>query len=316
MPDNDSLTDEGLPPLACERACVVFGGKTALNDVSLSVAAGEVYALIGPNGAGKSTLVKAICGRVPLSDGEVNVSGAPAGSRRARLRIGVAPQRPALYDRLTARENIACFARLAGAVGGEELAERALSLAGLPDVDRALAGRMSGGQRQRLNIAAAVAHGPALVILDEPSAALDREGVDGVNALIARLADSGVAVLLVTHDMTQAELLAGRVGVLSSGRLVAEDSPTGLRESYGGAGLVVTIVADASAAPVLSAEAFDEIAPRRWSGRLANQGEVAALAEKVGRIGGSIRSIETAAPTLSAAVAALLSDAKFEGRRA
>lgn len=301
-------TEDRVPALQVDAARIAYGGKIAVDGVSLRIEQGEVYALVGPNGAGKSSLIKAICARLPLAGGAISVGGAPAGAPDARRRIGVAPQRPALYDRLTARENIACFARLAGlkAADAKARAEDALSLARLDGLGEALAGRLSGGQRQRINIAAAVAHGPALAILDEPAAALDRDGVEGVNALIEKLAARGVGVLLVTHDLAQADLLATRVGVLDAGRIAAEDVPARLHEAFGGGGLIVTIVAEESAGTALSAEKFERVGPQRWRGRLQDHGAAAALADRIARAGGAIRSIETAAPTLADAVATIL----------
>jgi ABC-2 type transport system ATP-binding protein len=301
-------TEESAPPLQVDSARIAYGGREAVDGVSLRIAGGDVYALVGPNGAGKSSLIKAICARLPLAGGAISVGGAPAGAPEARRRIGIAPQRPALYDRLTARENIACFARLAGLNAAEAKARAAdaLSLAGLDALGDALAGKLSGGQRQRINIAAAVAHGPSLAILDEPAAALDRDGVEGVNALIEKLAARGVGVLLVTHDMAQADLLASRVGVLDAGRIVAEDAPARLRDAFGGGGLIVTIVAEESAKAPLTAEKFERVGQQRWRGRLQDHGAAAALADRVARAGGAIRSIETAAPTLADAVASIL----------
>ncbi len=308
MTEDNPKTDEIAPALAVDGASLAYAGKRALDSVSLSVGAGEVYALVGPNGAGKSSLVKAITGRQPLAAGSIRIGGAAAGTPGARRKIGIAPQRPSLYDRLTARENIVCFARLAGvsAVNANGLAADALALAGFPADDKTPAGKLSGGWRQRLNIAAAIAHRPPLAILDEPAAALDREGVDGVNALIERLAAGGVGVLLVTHDMAQADLLAARVGVLRRGRLIAEDSPAALRGGYGGPGLIVTIIAEGPVESLLAAEGFCESAPRRWRGALANQSAAAALAERLERAGAMVRSVEAAAPTLADAVSALL----------
>lgn len=301
------------PPLAASGAVVSYRGARAVDGVSLAINTGEIYALVGPNGAGKSSFVKGVCGRARLSGGSVTVGGAPAGSAAARRQIGVAPQRPALFDRLSALENVEAFAALAGVAATErgERAREALSFAGLDPDARTHAQRLSGGQRQRANIAAAVVHAPGLVILDEPAAALDRQGVDDVDALIVRLAARGVAILIVTHDMTQAERLATRAGVMKSGRLIAEGSPADLKLRHAGGGLQVSICAAPGAAVILAEAGFASAGVQRWRGRLPDHEAVAMLANRLAAAGAPAREVEAAAPTLGDAVAAILAG---EGR--
>ncbi len=297
-------------PLHVAGASLSYGAFRALEDINLQVGAGEVYALVGPNGAGKSSLVKAICGRAVLASGMIAIGGARAGSADARRRIGVAPQQAALYDNLTAFENIACFARLAGVCAAEsgERAAAALNLTGIASNNRTFARRLSGGQRQRANIAAAIVHAPSLLILDEPAASLDPEALAETNTLIERVRSENMAILIVTHDMAQADQLATRVGVMSGGRLVIEDTPAGLKARFGGDGLRVSIDADDIAANSLALNGYTQDRRKIWHGRASSQSDVAALVERIAKNGGAIRSIETALPSLAGAVDAALKE--------
>jgi ABC-2 type transport system ATP-binding protein len=297
-------------PLHVAGASLSFGAVRALEDVTLHVGAGEVYALVGPNGAGKSSLVRAICGRVLLASGTISIGGARVGSRDARRSIGVAPQKAALFDKLTALENVSCFARLAGVSAAESdaRAAAALKLTGLAPENRTFASRLSGGQRQRANIAAAIVHAPALLVLDEPAASLDPEGVAETNALIEQVRSENMAILIVTHDMAQADQLASRVGVISGGRIIVEGTTEKLKARFGGDGLRVSIDADAVAANNLTQHGYIQDRQRIWHGRAASQMEVAALVERVTNSGGVIRSVETALPSLAIAIDAALKE--------
>jgi len=222
--------------LTLSNVSAAYGGEPVLEDVSLSLGAGEILALIGPNGAGKSTLFKAVCGRLALASGSILIDGRPADQRGARFCLGVAPQNTALYDSLTAAENLINFACQMGMSRHHafERAETVLRLTGLEDVRHVSARCLSGGLRQRVNIGAAVMHRPKLVLLDEPCASLDPEASDQIDQLVRRLAREGFAVLLVTHDMAQAEHLADRVAILVKGRLRRVGTPRDLiRDSFG-----------------------------------------------------------------------------------
>lgn len=294
--------------MSVRGASIAYGAARAVRSVNFTVAKGAIFALVGPNGAGKSTLLKAIAGRLPVSEGAITLGGAAAGSAGARRRLGVAPQRPALYDRLTALENVAIFARLAG-LRGPQIARQArasLDVAGLDPESRIPAGRLSGGQRQRVNIAAAVVHDPTLVVLDEPTAALDRAGVDDVDQLLLRLARRGISILLVTHDFEQAERLADEVGVLSAGALIATAPPAALKAEFGDRALTVRIHANADAGPILEPLGFRRGENGRWLGLAHDHAEVAALAQRLLTGGVAVREIDSRAPSLADAVATVV----------
>lgn len=221
------------PLLEVSRLCVKYGSRDALSEVSFSLDCGEILSVIGPNGAGKSTLVRAISGRTPPASGAVRVNGQDIAHSRARALLGIAPQNPALYGKLTAYENLVCSARQAGLTSREARAsaEQTLELVRAERIAGIRAERMSGGMRARINIAAAIVHRPSLVILDEPAASLDPDSSQAINELIRLLSAKGFAVVLVTHDMKQAEDVSSRVLFLKDGAVLAYDTPAALRQN-------------------------------------------------------------------------------------
>ena len=249
---------EGAVVLEVVKASRSYGGRPALDQVSLQVAEGEVYALIGRNGAGKSTLAKAAIGALSLDTGAVRVLGGdPARDPAARRAIGVAPQEIALYAHLTVAENLNAFATLAGVrtkradAVREAMEETACTERADQRIDQ-----LSGGWRRRANLAAAIVHKPRLLVLDEPTEGLDAETRVILRRLIDRLRARGTAILLISHDGEDVAALADEVGVLHAGRLVAEGPPDALMQRAFGARqeLAVKLGAQgALAAPILGA---------------------------------------------------------------
>ena len=173
-----------------------FGKRTALEPSDLELSAGETVALVGPNGAGKSTLLSILAGALDPSTGGVERTVA----------VGWAPQRPALYGKLTPRENVDLFASLAGVP------------ATTPELPDRPAAELSVGQRQRLNLALALLGSPPVLLLDEPTASLDTERRAELWQLLAGVVEAGGAVCFVTQNLEEIEL-ADRVGLIESGRL-------------------------------------------------------------------------------------------------
>ena len=234
------------PLLVVDDASFAYGQRHVLNAVSLNIDVGEIFVLLGPNGSGKSTLVKAITGQLRLDGGDVRVSGAsPARTARARRDIGVVPQNIALYEKLNAGENLNVIGRLMGvAANGLDLRIRQmLDRIKLGDRAKDRAEVLSGGMRRRLNIAAGLMHGPRLLILDEPTAGVDQAGKQAIRELLISLRDSGLAVLLTTHEMDEAQALADRVGILVGGHLKATGRPDELvREHFGDTVEVIVLI--------------------------------------------------------------------------
>ena len=224
--------------LSARSLDVALAGLPVLKAVDLDVMPGEICALIGPNGAGKTTLMRAACGLVRPTAGTISVLGQnPARSSRTRARIGLVPQEIALYDHLSVRENLFVLGRLSG-LSRKELAPRvaeALQRARLTDRQDTRVARLSGGYQRRTNIACALLHQPALLVLDEPTVAVDQAALDGVLQLIAGLRDDGMAILISTHELDRAEGLADRVAILIDGRVRAFGQPHALiAERYDG----------------------------------------------------------------------------------
>ena len=198
----------GRPPLLAARAAAKhFGSQLALAPTDFELADGEAVALVGPNGAGKSTLLALLAGALEPSSGSVD--------RRAGARIGWAPQRPAQYARLSPRENLELFARLDGGARPEQTGEL-LGEFELPDGD-VLAGDLSVGNRQRLNLAIALLGNPDALLLDEPTAALDPEQRRRLWERLDAQREAGVALLFVTQHGDEVERHADRVVALREG---------------------------------------------------------------------------------------------------
>lgn len=221
----------------------VYRDRTALDDVSFAVRAGEIFALLGPNGGGKSTLFRILTTLQRPTRGTARVAGHdvvrdPAGVRRS---LGVVFQHPSVDAQLTVGENMRAHGALYG-LGGAELGRRVdeqLGRFGLEARRRDRVGTLSGGLARRVEIAKALLAGPAVLVMDEPSAGLDPTARRDLMDQLHRLrASEGVTVLLTTHHMEEAER-CDRVGVLDAGRLVALDTPDGLKAEVGGD--VVTI---------------------------------------------------------------------------
>jgi ABC-2 type transport system ATP-binding protein len=208
---------------------VRYGDRVALDRVTLAVHRGEVVGLLGPNGSGKSTTLAAAAGVIDPVEGTIAVDGLARAADPAAYarRVGLVPQGCALYDELSAAENLRFFARLYGFAGRElhRRVSRGLARVGLTDRANHRVGTFSGGMRQRVNLAAALLHDPPVVLLDEPTAALDPGCRDALYADLARLRDDGHAVLISTHHPDEARQGCDRVVVLDRGKVVAAGRP-------------------------------------------------------------------------------------------
>lgn len=227
--------------LAAESVRKSYGDVDALSGVSLSVAEGEVFGLIGPNGAGKTTLVRALTGTTDV-EGTVSILGSPPESAD-ESRVGLLPQSFSPASRLTARELVSYYAGLYDEARDPEAVLADVGIEG-DDAD-AWYENLSGGQKRRTCVAAALVNDPDVLFLDEPTTGIDPAGRRSLWELLESLADGGTTVFLTSHSMAEVERLSDRVGLLTDGELVAVGTPAELIDAHGGdSRLLVETAAD------------------------------------------------------------------------
>ena len=217
------MSAPAAPPPALEAAALTrrYGPRRAVDGVSFALAPGECLALFGPNGAGKSTLLKMLGGLLRPTSGEARVAGHVIGGDDAAARgtVGVISHQSQLYAALTAHENVAFAARLYGVSEPDAAAHRALERLRVADRADTPVRRLSRGLQQRVSIARAVVHAPAVLLCDEPYTGLDTVGADALTETLTALRAAGAALVLVTHQLGEGLALATQVAVLMAGRL-------------------------------------------------------------------------------------------------
>jgi ABC-2 type transport system ATP-binding protein len=205
-----------------------YGDTHAVDGVSFEVEEGEFFGILGPNGAGKTTTLEIIEGLRKPDSGDVTLLGMPAWPRNKQLlpRMGVQLQASSFFERLTTREQIRTFASLYGTPAAD--ADRMLEVVGLADKADTRTDRLSGGQTQRLAIATALVHGPEVLFLDEPTAALDPQARRNLWDLLREINAEGRTVILTTHHLDEAELLCDRVAIMDHGKILELGPPASL----------------------------------------------------------------------------------------
>jgi ABC-2 type transport system ATP-binding protein len=242
------------PLLSVSRLSVRRGAREVLREVSLSVNPGEIVGVLGPNGAGKSTLFAILAGLLPAQGGALRLGGRPIdpGARALRAAAGIVFQASSLDGKLSAEENLRLSAALHLVPRGEARARaaRLLAGAGLASRAREPVERLSGGMRRRVELAAALVHAPALLVMDEPTTGLDAASFLAFWAEVeARRREQGLTVVLATHRPEEAER-CDRLVVLSGGRVVADEPPAALRARVAGE----VVVVEAEGAEAVAAE--------------------------------------------------------------
>ncbi len=217
-----------------------FGSLVAVDDVSFSLAKGQLVGLLGPNGAGKTTTVSMIAGLMTPDRGEVLIAGhrLAGDTDPAKRRIGLVPQDLALYDELSAFDNLRFFGALYSMTGRalDEAIAKALDLVGLSDRVRDRVKTFSGGMKRRLNLAAGLLHDPDVLLLDEPTVGVDPQSRNAIFDNLETLKRRGKGLIYTTHYMEEVERLADRIVVMDHGKVIAEDTLDGLQSRVAGVG--------------------------------------------------------------------------------
>lgn len=224
-----------MPAIDVQHLTRRFGAFTAVNDVSFSVAEGEVFGFLGSNGAGKSTTIRMMCGLLEPSSGTAIVGGVNVGDdpEAVKRRIGYMSQRFSLYEQLTVDQNIRFFGGVYG-LAGERLESRrrfVLEMAGLQGRETMMTRALPGGWRQRLALGCAILHEPRIVFLDEPTGGVDPLSRRQFWDLIADLASGGVTVLVTTHYLDEAEH-CHRIAIIQAGKLAALGTASELKQIF------------------------------------------------------------------------------------
>jgi len=227
-PATTTPSPPAVPAFEVEDLCKTYkGGRApALDHVTLTIPKGMIFGMLGPNGAGKTTLLSILCGLLRPSSGQVRVDGKDVRQEAASIKrvLGVVPQEPAIYPTLTARENLAYFGRMQG-LSGDHLAERiraCLEIADLADVADEQVCHFSGGFKRRLNLVIGLIHEPQLLILDEPTVAIDPHSRYFIHQRLRELHAAGVTMILSTHILDEAEKLCQDIAIINQGRIVAQ----------------------------------------------------------------------------------------------
>ena len=219
-----------------------YGALRAVDGVSFTVAKGELYGLLGPNGAGKTTIMSMLSGLLAPDEGRIlfdsiDLAGHPL---KVKAQLGVVPQEPALYENLSARENLAFWGGLYGLSGGElkKAVDRALELVGLMDRAKDPVKEYSGGMKRRINLALGLVHGPRAVLMDEPTVGIDPQARLNILEAVKTVATSGTTVIYTTHYLEEAEQLCDRIAIMDHGKILAEGTLDELKRRVGGRDIV------------------------------------------------------------------------------
>jgi ABC-2 type transport system ATP-binding protein len=218
-----------------------YGRTLALDGISFEVPPGSTFGFLGPNGAGKTTAIKILCGLLKPDSGQVSIDGKADPTLAAvRLSLGVVPQTLAVYDELSAEQNLTFFAKMYGMKGTKlrDNVRRCLELAGLEKRSRQRVDKYSGGMKRRLNLACSLLHQPPVLLLDEPTVGVDPQSRNAIFDTIERMKADGRTIIYTTHYMEEAERLCDTVAILDNGRILDMDSVENLIARHGGLALV------------------------------------------------------------------------------
>ncbi|HYL49514.1 MAG TPA: ABC transporter ATP-binding protein [Stellaceae bacterium] len=292
-------------PIVVDRLVKRFGAFKAVDGVSFRIGRGEIVGFLGPNGAGKSTTIRMLCGLLRPSDGRARVAGFDVGRdpERVREHIGYMSQKFSLYGDLTVAENLRFFGgiyRVPPAVFAERM-RFVIDMAGLAGRENALVSTLAGGWKQRLALGCAILHQPPILFLDEPTSGVDPESRRRFWDLIHNLSADGVAVLVSTHYMDEAEY-CDRIALIDRGKLIAFDTPAALKRNFPGGDLLV-IECDALGAAIGALETAPRVHDVAAFGNTLHvlvedrAAAIAALQPYLAGKGVTVTRIEPIAPT-------------------
>ena len=299
------------PAIELRAAGRTFGERIALHPLDLAIAPGEVFGLLGPNGSGKTTTLRILATLIRPTTGGASVLGhdVVADPMAARRNLGVMPEKPSLYERLSIRDNLIFWADAHGVAEPDRAISSALDFAGLSGRGAERVGQLSKGWRQRVALARAIVHRPPVLLLDEPSSGLDPSAAAAMERMIRELVSNGATVLMNTHRLAEAGRLCDRVAILRHGRLLELGTPGQLRSRLLGDTVQVELAGAPSGAVRGAVEAMAGVSDVRWgvhglSCRLAD-----AHRDTPGLIAGLVGA---GAPILSVAQAGDLEEAYLE----
>ncbi|HEU4690911.1 MAG TPA: heme ABC exporter ATP-binding protein CcmA [Vicinamibacterales bacterium] len=279
-----------------------FGNRVAVDNVSIDLRAGEIFALLGPNGAGKTTTLRMLAGLIAPTSGTVQIDDeamTPDAAPRLRARLGFLTEAPGLWDNLTVRENLTVYARLYGLSDPGRAVDEALALFRIADRSEDRAARLSKGLKQRVALARAIVHRPRVVMLDEPTSGLDPASARDVRELIVAMRSEGRAILLCTHNLDEVDRVADRVAVLKS-RLVANGTPESLRQQLFAPRLRIRLTDSAERfVEVLRAGGVRDLSVNgHWLSIASSPIATAQIVRTLVEAGAGVEAVETEEPSL------------------
>ena len=268
MPHNKLMANS--PLLQVTSLSRAYGSNYAVNDVSFNIHKGEVLGFLGPNGAGKSTTMKMLSGNLAPSYGEITINGYDllTQPKQAKAHIGYLPETPPLYKELTVKEFLFFSAKINQIPSSKckQAGKTAIERGGLSDVANRLIGHLSKGFQQRVGIAQAIIHSPAVVILDEPTSGLDPIQIKEIRHLIRDIATEH-SVILSTHILPEVQTLCDRVQIINQGKLIFSDTLSGLSQQMQVSSLLVTLNSPPTRVALYSLEGItsvESLSPTRF----------------------------------------------------
>ncbi len=219
-----------------------YGPLRAVDGVSFTVAKGELYGLLGPNGAGKTTIMSMLSGLLAPDEGRILFDSVDLASEplKVKAQLGVVPQEPALYENLSARENLHFWGGLYGLSGAplKAAVDRVLDLVGLTDRAKDPVKQYSGGMKRRINLALGLVHAPRAVLMDEPTVGIDPQARLNILESVKQVAAAGTTVIYTTHYLEEVEQLCDRIAIMDHGKILAEGTLDELKSRVGGRDVV------------------------------------------------------------------------------